>query len=280
MTTRLHLAPKLRMSVQYFHSPTHRRGVSTDNFVFTFIRDSVYLYLNIRQLTLRWLRGKPSQGSPIIHSPCPQPGFSHDPQSLPQPGFSHDPQSLPPVRVFLCSTVPAPSQSSPTQIAHDTYWTGGRVAMHNLSVLEQKYCKPPENPRSVQQVTAELQTVLSLRSLQLCNTDCRSKWPPAFRKHTSVSLKTTFLALMTISPFAVRMQQCNVAQRRETLQCWYRCNRDSWIHCGVPSNDSHKNNNNNNTLKCGTPYADYPAYCLANLGVRSAPNHWTSCPSF
>ena len=123
----------------------------------------------------------PSQGSPIIHNPWPQPGFSHDPQSLP------------------------PRQRSPTPIAYDPYCTQGRVARDYVHVLQHINIVGLQGIEGASsRVTTELQINLSLHNFQLCYTDYRPKWPPPFRQHISVSLKRKSPAFLTISPFIIQ----------------------------------------------------------------------------
>ena len=93
------------------------------------------LYFNISQLTWRWLRDTPSQGSPTIYNLCRQPGFSHDLQSLPpatvpcpQSGFSHDPQFLPPA-----SVLPRKEPMIPT--GHGAGWRGTISKFWNIQIL-------------------------------------------------------------------------------------------------------------------------------------------------
>jgi len=70
----------------------------------------------------------------MIYNPCPLPGFPHDPV----PALS---QGSPMIHS------PCPSQSSPMQIAHDTYWTQGRVARDHLDVLEQTNIVGPQESK-------------------------------------------------------------------------------------------------------------------------------------
>jgi len=83
----------------------------------------------------------------MIYSPCSLTGFSHDLQSLPL------------ARVLPRSTVPAPSHRSPPKIAHDTYWTQGRVQRDYLDVSEQINIVGLQGVEGASsRVTTELQT--------------------------------------------------------------------------------------------------------------------------
>jgi hypothetical protein len=113
MTTRFYLVPMLTVSVAMLLLPCAPSWRVYGHHLYLYPSLCISFF-NIKQLTWRWLRDTPIQGSPMIYSPCsPARVLPWSTVPAPQPGFSHDLQSLPPAKVLPWSKVPAPSQCSP-----------------------------------------------------------------------------------------------------------------------------------------------------------------------